>query len=139
MSITAGIISAAVGVYSAVSQARAARKAGKAQERAAQVANKQAALQRQREIRQRVAATRVRQAEITAAGFESGAPGSSVVAGARGGLLSDTGAAIGFSNQIFDLEQQRIGYLNQAQQVQNRGAIAGSISGGIQNIAGLFS
>lgn len=139
MAATAGIISAVVGVVGAVTQARAARKAGKQQEKAARVANKQASLQRQRDIRQRVAAARVRQAEITAAGFVSGAPGSSVVAGARGGLQSDTGAAIGFSNQIFGLEQQRISALNSAQQAQNQGQIFGSVAGGIQNIAGLFS
>lgn len=139
MAVSVGIVSAVVGVYSAVSQARAAKKAAKADKQAAAAANKQASLQRQREIRQKIAASRVRQAEITSAGFAAGAPGASSVAGAQGGLQSDTASAIGFSNQIFGLEQQRIGFLNQAQASRNSANTTAAYAGAITQIGGLFA
>lgn len=132
-------IGALFGVVGAVQQRKQQKKAEKAQEKAARVANAQANLRRQREIRQRVAQSRVQQAEIQAAGFSSGSPNSSIVQGAQAGIQTDTASAVGFSNQMFGLEQQRVGFLNQAARAQSSANMWGTIGGVGQSVAGMFA
>lgn len=138
--IIAGIsaVAGVAGVAGALSQRSAAKKSRKAQERAAEVANKQASIQRQRDVRRRIAQARVQRAEIESQGFARGVAGSSMVSGALGGLSSDTASTVGFSNQMAGMEQARVGFLNEAAAAQSRGAERAAIFGGIQQAAGFF-
>lgn len=138
MAAAVPIIQGVAAVAGFLSQRSNAKKARQAQENASKVANKQASIQRQREIRQRLAASRVQRAHVIASGFSAGSPGASTVSGAAGGIQSDVASNVGFSNQMFGLEQARVGYLNQAANYQSQGQQAASVFGGIQDIAGLF-
>lgn len=139
LATVATVISAGAAVIGAVQQRKAARQTRRAQERAAAVSNRQANLRRQRGIRQQLARARVLRAQTIASGFAAGAPGASVVRGAAGGVQTDAAANVGFSNQIFGLEQQRVGFLNQAAAAQSRGAEQAALFGGISQVSGLFT
>lgn len=132
-------IGALFSVVSAVQQRKAQKKAEKAQEQAAKVANAQANLKRQREIRQAVAQSRVQAAQTQAAGFAAGAPGASGVQGAQSGIWSDTASSVSFSNQMFGMEEARVGYMNQAARAQSRANMWGTIGGVGQGLAGMFA
>ena len=130
------VVGAVVGVASAISQQRGARRERRARENAARVQNRQANLQRQRDIRRSVAASRVQRARAIAAGFSAGAPGASGVAQAAGGIQTDVASNIGASGAQFGLEQQRVGFLGDAaaaQSSQNRAATFGSFGAQISS------
>lgn len=139
LATVATVISAGASLLGAIQQRRAGREERENRERANEVQNRQASIRRQRAIRQRLAAARVQQAEIVASGFAAGAPGASGVAGARSGISTDVAANVAASNVQFGLEQQRVGFLNQAGAARSSGIQAGAFSAGIQGIAQPFT
>lgn len=134
----ATIASAGASIIGQRKQAKAARRSREAQEKAAKVANRQASLRRQRAVRQSLAQSRILRARAIAGGFSSGTPGASGVSGAAGAISTDAAVNVGASNQLFGLEQQRVGFLNQAAQFQTQGQSDAALFGGISQVTGLF-
>jgi hypothetical protein len=127
-------------VFSGVQQ----RKIGKAQKRQNRLTNKIAAITRRRNVKQRIAESRIQIAQQQSLGFQLGVSGGSAVQGGVAGITSDTASTIGQSNlqatgsgfiaglqdTISDLSGQ-IGISNAI------GSIAGSIAGSGQAVAGI--
>lgn len=79
-------------------QQRQQRQAVSAQKEAQKTAQRSADVRAQRERIRQVREARIRQAQVTAAGFASGAPGSSGVQGGISSLGSQLGSNIGALN-----------------------------------------
>jgi len=89
---------AVVAAIGAVVGAVETRKGRKAQKRQTLLANKVSAITRQRDVKRAIATQRVQVAEQQAIGFQLGVAGSSAVAGAGAGVISDTASSIAQSN-----------------------------------------
>lgn len=97
VAVVATVIGAGAAVASAVTQQRRQRKMAREQRRQNEIQNRMARARRAREVRQSIAAQRVRAAEAIAAGFQFGVPGSTAVQQAVGAGQTDLASAIGAS------------------------------------------
>lgn len=142
MGVSAGtlaLISTGVGIVSAVGQAKEARKARKSTEQANRLQNKQARLKQRRDTRKAIAKARIQRAQTIAGGFSAGISGSSIVAGATGGIQSDLASNVGFSNVQGGLQESRIGALGAAASAQGQANIFGIGAGIADKAAEVFS
>ena len=130
---------AVVAVVAAGVQAIQTRKAAKVQKKQNEVSNRIASNTRMRSVKRSIAAGRVRQGEVQAAGFSQGVAGGSAVQGALAGIRSDQAA----SNQQFTGQVALSSLSNKITSLQSSAATAGAvgaIAGGIsqpQNFSAL--
>lgn len=131
MAVALGVVSVVLAGVSAVQQSKAA----KVQRKQNEVSNRIQANQRMRSVKRAIAASRVRQGEVQAAGFQGGVAGGTAVAGALGGLRSDLGSSIGASNQQLTGQTVLSGLSNKISSLQSSAATASALG----SIAGQFT
>ena len=125
---------AVVAVVAAGVQAIQTRKAAKVQKKQNEVSNRIASNTRMRSVKRSIAAGRVRQGEVQAAGFSQGVAGGSAVQGALAGIRSDQAGAQAASNQQFTGQVALSSLSNKITSLQSSAATAGAIgaiAGGI--------
>jgi hypothetical protein len=131
--------SAALAIVSLIGigvQAVQQRKIGKEQKKQNKLANKIAAIQRRRNVKRSIAASRIQVAQQQALGFRLGVGGSTAVQGATAGVLSDTASAVGASNLQFTGQQFQAQFADNISGFQETSALAGAVSnvaGGVAN------
>lgn len=127
---TGGAIAAlavsAIGTGVSVSQQR---KAQRAEEKRDAVGEAQAQLENQRNIRQAIAASRLQQAQVQAAGQASGGTGSSGLAGGLGSAQTQVASNIGFARQTAAANSAINRQTGLASQALAAGATAQAIGG----------
>lgn len=139
MATAAAVVVAGASIAGAVTQQRAARKARRQRERASRIQNAQARVRRQRQIRRQLAQSRIVRARQVAAGFQAGAPTASPVTGAVGATQTGVASNIGTANQLFGLEQRRVGAISAANRAISRGQEQAAIFQGIAGVAQPFT
>jgi len=124
--------SAVLGVVSLFAGYRQAKKARKAESKARELEQRRAELETVRQQRQVREASRKQRASLIAQGVSSGAAiGSSSVQGAVGSLGTQTGEAIGFS-------QQQVGFAKGITNSQSAASAYQSKSGDYNALGGLL-
>lgn len=119
------------------------RKASKIRREQNRVSNRIAAIGRSRDVKQAIAARRIRTAEIQNLGFQLGVAGSTAPLGAVAGITSDTASSIGQSNLQFTGQEaisslsNRISGLQSSASTFQSIASLGSLVGQPQNLAAL--
>ena len=89
---------AVVSIIGAVAGVVQQKKISKEQKKQNKLNNKVAAIERTRNVKRSIAASRIQVATQQAAGFQLGVSGGTAVQGAGAGVLSDTASTIGQSN-----------------------------------------
>lgn len=131
MAEAALIVTAVAGVASIFQQ----RKAGKEERRQIEIQNRIEATKRVRNIKQAIAAARIRRAEVQAAGFQLGVAGGTAAQGAAAGVTGDLASTIGAANLQFTGQQAIAASQNRVSSLQQSASTFGAIS----SLAGQFN
>jgi len=124
----AALIIAAYGANEQRRSAAAQRKAVKRERRIAEVENVRS---RRQAIRERL----IQAEQLRNQGAVSGTMESSGVQGGIASIGSQTASNIGFSNQIDQLNQQRLSFLDAANQYQSNAGIASTVASSVNSIS----
>jgi hypothetical protein len=122
---TAAPVISAVGTGVGIVQQRQASQEAK---RANRLERARANMEQVRNIRRAIAASRVQQAQVAAAGVEmQGTPGSGMQ-GMQAGVAASTGGSVGFAGNQFSIQQKRFNATGRADAAMSRAGIAQGIS-----------